>query len=55
MLIESPVKVIRSVLANIISAFILESEGLEEKNGFMRHRSFCNGIFAVTLTVMNII
>ncbi len=38
MLIEAPVKVISSILANRISVFILESEGLEKQNGFMRHR-----------------
>ncbi len=37
-LIESPVKVIGSILANRISVYILESEGLEERNGFTSQR-----------------
>jgi hypothetical protein len=31
--------------------YILESEGLEEQNGFMRHRGCCDGIFAVKMAL----
>ncbi len=53
MLIEAPVKlkVISSILANRISTFILESEGLEEQNRFMRHRGCCDGIFATKMAL----
>jgi hypothetical protein len=51
MLIEAPVKVISSILAKRISVYILESEGLEEQNGFMRHRGCCDGIFAVKMAL----
>jgi hypothetical protein len=43
--------VISSILANRISVFVQESEGLEEKNGFMRHRGCCDGIFAVKMVL----
>ena len=46
MLIESPVKIITSIIASRISV-ILETEGLEEQNGFMRERGCCDGIFSV--------
>ncbi len=51
MLIESPVKVITSILANRISVHVLETDGLEEQNGFMRQRGCCDGIFTVKLTL----
>ena len=51
MLIESPVKVITSILASRISIHILENEGLEEQNGFMRQRGCCDGIFTVKLAL----
>ncbi len=55
MLIESPVKMISCILANRnrISAYILESEGLEQQNrdGFMCHRGCCDGIFAVKMAL----
>ena len=51
MLIESPVKVITSILASRISVHILETVGLEEQNGFMRQRGCCDGIFSVKLTL----
>ncbi len=51
MLIESPVKVITSILASRISIHILETEGLEEQNGFMRQRGCCDGIFTVKLAL----
>ena len=51
MLIESPVKVITSILASRISVHILETEGLEEQNGFMRQRGCCDGIFSVKLAL----
>ena len=51
MLIESPAKVISSVIANRLSANILEHEGLEEQNGFMRNRGCCDGIFSLKLAL----
>ena len=36
MLIESPSKILSAVMANRIQEQILEPEGLEEQNGFMR-------------------
>jgi hypothetical protein len=51
MLIESPVQGISSILPNRISVYILESEGLEEQNGFMCHRGCCDGIFAVKMAL----
>ena len=51
MLIESPVKVITSIIANRISIHVLETEGLEEQNGFMRQRGCCDGIFSVKLAL----
>ena len=51
MLIESPVKVITSILASRISVHVLETEGLEEQNGFMRQRGCCDGIFTVKLAL----
>ena len=51
MLIESPVKVITSILASRISIHILETEGLEEQHGFMRQRGCGDGIFTVKLAL----
>ena len=46
MLIEFPVKVIISIVASRISVHVLETEGLEEQNGFMRQKGCCDGIFS---------
>jgi hypothetical protein len=51
MLIESPVQGISSILPNRISVNILESEGLEEQNGFMCHRGCCDGIFTAEMAL----
>ena len=39
MLIESPSKILSAIMANRIQENILEPEGLEEQNGFMRQRA----------------
>ncbi len=51
MLIESPVKVITSNLASRISVNVLETDGLEGQNGFLRQRGCCDGIFSVKLAL----
>jgi hypothetical protein len=51
MLIKSPVKVITSIVARRISVHVLENEGLEEQNGFMRQRGCCDGIFSAKLAL----
>ena len=51
MLIESPVKFITLIVASRISVHILETEVLEEQNGFMRQRGCCDGIFLVKLAL----
>ena len=51
MLIEAPVKVMSSILANRISVYILESEGLGRTKWFMNHRGCCDGIFAVKMAL----
>jgi hypothetical protein len=48
---QGDIKVIRSILAYRISVYILESEGLEEQNEFMRHTGCCDGIFAVKIAL----
>ena len=47
MLIESPYKILSAVMANRVQEQLLEPEGLQEKNGFMRQRGCCDGIFTV--------
>ena len=51
MLIESPSKNLSAVMANWIQEKILESEGLEEQNGFMIQRGCCDSIFTVKMTL----
>jgi len=51
MLIESPSKILSAVMANRIQEQILEPEGLEEQNGFMRQRGCCDGIFTVKMAL----
>jgi len=51
MLIESPSKILSAVMANRIQEKILEPEGLEEQNGFMRQRGCCDGIFTVKMAL----
>lgn len=51
MLIESPSKILSSIIANRIQEQILEPEGLEEQNGFMRQRGCCDGIFTVKMAL----
>ena len=38
-------------MANHIQEKILEPEGLEEQNGFMRQRGCCDGIFTVKMAL----
>jgi hypothetical protein len=47
MLIESPSKILSATMANRIQEQILEPEGLEEQNGFMRQKGCCDGIAGV--------
>ena len=51
MLIESPSKILSAIMANRIQEQILEPEGLEEQNGFMRQRGCCDGIFTVKMAL----
>ena len=51
MLIESPSKLLSAVMANRIQEQILELEGPEEQNGFMRQRGGCDGIFTVKMAL----
>jgi hypothetical protein len=44
-------KIITSIIASRISVNILDTEGLEEQNGFMRQRGCCDGIFSVKLAL----
>ena len=51
MLIESPSKILSSVMANRVQEQILEPEGLQEQNGFMRQRGWCDRIFTVKMAL----
>ena len=49
--IESPPKILSVIIANRIQEQILEPEGLEEQNDFMRQRGCCDGIFTLKMAL----